>query len=166
MINSKPKNRYQNNISIGIFTDYLNLELGVSEYCFGYHFDYRIIDMYLGGMGNIKVSKAYAPWSRLKVAVEKIKLFKVELIESQEKKDNMDVQMAVDMVDTLYRHPNINFYAVISGDIDFTPAIRKIKQNGNKKVILISEENSLNRKYHRIVDKVVSYQRLMSLYHM
>ncbi|KKM80969.1 hypothetical protein LCGC14_1334530 [marine sediment metagenome] len=166
MINSKPKNRYQNNYSIGTFTDYLNLEFGVSDYCSGYHFDYTIIDMYLGSMGSIKISKAYAPWSKFRVAAEKISHFKVELIEAHEKKDNMDVQMAVDMIDTLYRHPEINLYVVISGDIDFAYAIRKIKQNRDVKVLLISEENSLNQKYHRIVDKVVSYQRLMRLYWM
>ena len=100
------------------------------------------------------------------MAAEKISHFKVELIEAHEKKDNMDVQMAVDMIDTLYRHPEINLYVVISGDIDFAYAIRKIKQNRDVKVLLISEENSLNQKYHRIVDKVVSYQRLMRLYWM
>ena len=166
MINSKPKNRYQNNYSIGTFTDYLNLELGVSDNCSGYHFDYTIIDMYLGSMGNVKISKAYAPWSKLRVAAEKIKTFKVELIEAHGKKDNMDVQMAVDMIDTLYNHPEIDLYAIISGDLDFEPAIRKIKQNRDIKVLLISEENSLNRKYYRIVDKVVSYQRLIGLYRM
>ena len=76
----------------------------------------------------------------------------------------MDVQMTVDMIDILYKHPEIDIFAVISGDIDFLPAIQKIKQDKYNKVILISEENSLNRKYYGIVDIVVPYQRLMRIY--
>ncbi len=164
MIKSNIKNVNQHNYSIGIFTDYLNLELGIIENCPGCHFDYKIIDWYLGGMGDIKVSKAYAPWLKFKVATEKIKHFNIDLIDTQIKKDNMDVQMAVDMIETLYIHPEIDIFVIISGDIDFSPAIRVIKKNEDKKVILISEENSLNRKYYRIVDNVVPYQRLMSIY--
>ncbi len=164
MIKSNIKKVNQKNYSIGAFTDYLNLEIGIIENCPGHHFDYKIIDWYLGGMGSIEVSKAYAPWFKFKVATEKIKHFNIELIDTLNKKDNMDVQMAVDIVETSYNHPEIDVFAVISGDIDFSPAIRIIKKNKNKKVIIISEENSLNRKYYQIVDNVVPYQRLMSIY--
>lgn len=164
MIKSNIKNVCQKSYSIGVFTDYLNLERGIIKNCSGNHFDYEIIDWYLSGIGDIEISKAYAPWPKLKVATEKIKHFNIELIDTLNKKDNMDVQMAVDMVKTFYKHPEIDVFSVISGDIDFSPAIQIIKENKNKKVILISEKNSLNRKYYQIVDKVVPYQQLMSIY--
>jgi uncharacterized protein (TIGR00288 family) len=164
MINSNSKNISQSDFTISCFTDYLNIECGIAKNFPGYHFDYKIIDWYLGGLGIIKVSKVYAPWQKYQVAFEKIKHFNIELIDTQIGKDNMDVQMTVDMIDTLYKHPEIDIFAVISGDIDFLPAIQKIKQDKYNKVILISEENSLNRKYYEIVDIVVPYQSLMSIY--
>ncbi|MEE9379047.1 MAG: NYN domain-containing protein [Candidatus Lokiarchaeia archaeon] len=155
---------------IAIFVDYLNQELGIKDYYPGRHFEYSIIENYVKGLGDIKLAKAYAPWFNLKIATDIISKFDINLIDTpifernNFKKDMADIKMAIDIIDTYYKYPEINLFVIISGDIDFLPAILRIRQNNTKKVIIISEECSLNRKYYGKVDKIVTYQRLLKIF--
>ena len=52
-----------------------------------------------------------------------------------------DPMMIIDIIETLLKNNTITTIVLITGDKDFIPIIRKIKEYG-KKVILISTENT------------------------
>lgn len=170
MIESKlPVYKYRV-FQIAVFLDYLNQELGIKDYYSRGHFEYSMIENYVKGIGDIKLAKAYAPWSNLRIATDIISKFDIDLIETpilkqnNSKKDLADIKMSIDIIETFYKYPEINLFVIISGDIDFLPAILKVRQKNTKKVIIISEECSLNRIYYGKVDKIVTYQRLLNIF--
>lgn len=114
--------------------------------------------------------KAYAPFENYKIAEEELKTYGFETINTPKtrhqlkKNDTTDPQMIVDIIDTLYSHPEIDLYILITGDSHFLPALKKVKENPKKKVFIISERGSLSRDYYEVADKIVYYQVVKKLF--
>jgi hypothetical protein len=60
-------------------------------------------------------------------------------------KNAADIQIAVDAMETLITHPDIGVYVLVSGDGDFTPLVRRLREFG-KRVIGVGTENSASRR--------------------
>jgi len=158
--------------NIASFLDYLNLEIGINAIDSISHFNYEYIEKYIKTVGTLKIANAYGPWAYCKIAAQKLKAYKVNLIEAQridnhgQKKDYVDVQMATDIMDVFHTYPEINCYLIISGDIDFVPVIKRIKQKSSKKVIIIAEKSSVSSRLRYEVDKVLIYQELEKIFRL
>lgn len=154
------------------FTDYLNIEIPISKLGTGKHFNYEYINRLARSLGETIISKVYGPWNYYKMAAEHLKYFNVELVNThfysdfKHRKDITDTQMTTDILDTLYNNPDINLYIIVSGDLDFKPALMKIKNEKEKKVIIISDKFSLNYRLKKIADKVLSYQDLVKMFEL
>lgn len=156
--------------NIAVFLDYENPEKGIIKRYGNEHFEYGYVEMYLYSLGEVKVLKAYAPFEYFKIAGEKLKVYGFETTNTPKthyklKKNNTtDLQMAVDIIDTYHTHPEIHLYIFITGDIDFLPALKKVKENPKNKVYIISEREALNCDYHKFADKIVDYHTIKKLF--
>ena len=59
----------------------------------------------------------------------------IEMIDIPESKmsgkNSADIRMVVDALDLCYSKQHIDFFALISGDSDFSPLVSKLKENNN-----------------------------------
>ncbi len=55
---------------------------------------------------------------------------------------DVDVMMASDIVETLYRNKNINTFVFVTRDSDFLPALLRVKKEGKNTVVLLFDEEA------------------------
>jgi uncharacterized protein (TIGR00288 family) len=56
--------------------------------------------------------------------------------EGLNKKGN-DIKLAVYAMELMFNLPHIEIYAIITGDADFLPLVRKLKNYGNSVIVII-----------------------------
>lgn len=76
----------------------------------------------------------------------------------------LDTQMSIEIVESLYQFSDIDLYLILSGDGDFIPVVKKIKESKQKNVIIIALKNSLNSRFFGVADKVITYQELLRFF--
>ncbi len=159
-------------IYIAVFLDYLNQEIQINSIEKEQHFNFDYIYKFAKSYGAIVVAKAYGDWNYFQIASRHLEDYNFELVQSYviydniNRKDCTDSQMITDIIDTYHTCPEINFYFIISGDIDFLPAVKKLKERENIIVVIISDKDSLNHRYKYFVDKVVYYQDLLKIFNI
>lgn len=71
-------------------------------------------------------------------------------------KGDFDVELAMDALDHLQKFDTM---VLLSGDSDFSPVIRRIKQN-NKKVVVLSAKNHISSELIKLSDKFINLKKL------
>jgi len=74
-------------------------------------------------------------------------------------KTSADVQMALDMVDTLNHTTRFDEFIVFSGDADFTPVLRKLREHDRRTVVLATGPTAAA--YRSVCDLVVDEERFV-----
>ena len=136
---------------IALFIDKDNLDYNRND------IDYQIIKDYIDEKGLLVFGKIYFKFSETSDMIKRqdgflYKLWSLNLepiycpvFNSNEvnskSKSLADPMMITDIIETLLKNNTITTIVLITGDKDFIPIIRKIKEYG-KKVILISTENT------------------------
>ena len=155
-------------IVIGI--DYPKLEIGLEKSGWTVPFDYDVIEQYAKQQGEIVISKIYGDWSLLKKSSKFLSQFEVELVNvphilvrGQHRKDTVDTKMAIDFGMLLNEYPEVNMVIIVSGDCDFIPVVKTIKELRMIKVIVIGEKKSMSESFGGIADGTIFYQYLAKL---
>lgn len=155
---------------IAVFLDYHNQEIQINNVGERQHFNFEYVDRFTKSFGKTVVAKAYGNWECFKRGGKMLQTYGFKLIESyiirhgKNKKDCTDSQMITDIIELFCKSPKINLYIIISGDIDFLPAVRKLKERKNNYVVIISDKESLNHRYKNFADNVIYYQDLVKMF--
>jgi len=78
-----------------------------------------------------------------------------------QQKNRADVRLAIDAMETVFTRPNIDVYAVVSGDSDFTELIHKLRDYG-KYTIGIGLHSATSDLLRRACDEFIFYETLIA----
>lgn len=98
--------------------------------------------------GQLVIRRAYGVWSRPQLAMHQATINQqgFELIHCYHPvsgKNTADIQMAVDVIECAWQLPNINCFVLVTGDSDFSPVFRRLRQM-DKKVIGVGQHSALS----------------------
>ncbi len=142
-----------------VFFDYENIVLGVK----GTFEPSRIME-YLGSRGNVLIRRAYADWGHFKSDQSKLLELGVEMVflptYGVKDKNRTDTAIAVDAMEILALHPNIDTFVIVSGDSDFGVLARKLRGYA-KQIIGISSKKSASKVLVSVCHEIVFYENLV-----
>jgi uncharacterized protein (TIGR00288 family) len=152
-----------NGPQIAVFFDFENVATS-SEASFG-TFDVTAVMDLLRSRGRLLVKRAYADWGRFQryrrpMLENGIDLFQLYSVGMQQK-NRADVRLAIDAMEIVFTRPNIDIYAVVSGDSDFTELVHKLRDYG-KYTIGIGLRSATSDLLRRACDEFIFYDTLVS----
>jgi uncharacterized protein (TIGR00288 family) len=155
--------RQNNGLQIAVFMDFENIATS-AEATIG-DFDVNAIMELLRTRGRLLIKRAYGDWGRYQryrrdMLESGIDLFQLYTVGVQQK-NRADVRLAIDAMETVFTRPNIDLYAVVSGDSDFTELIHKLRDHG-KYTIGIGLRAATSDLLRRACDEFIFYETLVS----
>ncbi len=152
-----------NGPQIAVFMDFENVATS-AEANFG-DFDVNCVMDLLRTRGRLLIKRAYGDWGRFHryrrpMMENGIDLFQLYSVGMQQK-NRADVRLAIDALETVFTRPNIDLYAIISGDSDFTELIHKLRDHG-KYTIGIGLRAATSDLLRRACDEFIFYETLVS----
>jgi len=103
----------------------------------------------LNKKGSVIVRKAYGNWSNASISSLQVSLDKLGFDLSHSfhpisGKNSADIQLTIDVVECAIRMPEIDCYVLATGDSDFSPLFRKLRNMG-KEVIGVGPKSPLSK---------------------
>ncbi len=148
---------------IAVFVDYENLALGVRDMKGG-DFQIQLILKRLLEKGRIVFKRAYCDWSSYRDQVREFHAQGIEMIDiprsKMSGKNSADIHMVVDALDLCYSKQHIDFFALLTGDSDFSPLVSKLKEN-DKRVLGCGVKNSTSNLLIANCDEFIYYDDLI-----
>ena len=150
-------------LNFAVFSDFENIAIGARDAHFD-EFDIKLIMDRLLDKGRILQKVAYADWERYAshrrgMHEEGFTLVEVPHVRYSGK-NSADIQLVVDALDLCYTRRHISAFAILSGDSDFSPLVRKLRQN-NKLVIGVGVKNSTSDLLISDCDEFIYYDDLV-----
>jgi uncharacterized LabA/DUF88 family protein len=150
-----------NDEGIGIFIDYEYVFITL-ERLYGVPMDLEVviegIHKKTQPFGKIILERAYAPWSNFVEGLAQLSKWRVETVNISSKQvdktdvktgqrcavlqNNADIYIAWDVAQLIYTNQNIQKYALITGDGDFTEIVKRAQQNGKRVIVMGFERNT------------------------
>jgi uncharacterized protein (TIGR00288 family) len=160
-----------NGSSMAVLIDYENLALGTGKRKRNGHQEpgplpdvKRILER-LVDKGRIVSKRAYCDWQRFDDAITPLHELGVELIEIPDRaftgKNSADIRLAVDAVDMCLTKANIDTFAILSGDSDFSPLVSKLKEYG-RRVIGVGMAESTSSLLADACDEFIFYEDIVN----
>lgn len=127
---------------VAVFIDFENLAIGAEETLPGRisPVPYAALELVCCDYGNAAVRRAYADWSKPQfgryqedLAMNGVDLIQVKRFGSQQK-NAADIRMAVDAMETVMIHPEVETYLLVAGDGDYSPLVQKLREFGKRVV--------------------------------
>jgi len=148
---------------IAVFIDFENVATS-AEANFG-DFDVNAVMDLLRTRGRLLIKRAYGDWGRFHryrrpMMENGIDLFQLYSVGIQQK-NRADVRLAIDAMETVFTRPNIDTYAILSGDSDFTELIHKLRDYG-KYTVGIGLRSATSDLLRRACDEFVFYETLVT----
>jgi uncharacterized protein (TIGR00288 family) len=148
---------------IAVFVDYENLALGVRDMKTGEELRMELVLKRLLEKGRIVFKRAYCDWSQYRNAVRGLHHAGIEMVDIPRSrmsgKNSADIHMVVDALDLCYSKEHIDYFALVSGDSDFSPLVSKLKEN-NKWVIGCGVKTSTSDLLIASCDEFIYYDDL------
>ncbi len=152
-----------NGPQIAVFVDFENVATS-AEANLG-DFDVKAVMDLLRTRGRLLIKRAYGDWGRfhryrramLENGIDLFQLYSVGI----QQKNRADVRLAIDAMETVFTRPNIDTYAIISGDSDFTELIHKLRDHG-KYTIGIGLHAATSDLLRRACDEFIFYETLVT----
>jgi uncharacterized protein (TIGR00288 family) len=117
--------------------------------------------------GSVVLANAYGDWRNRQLNQFQLDLYKsgVELVHvlARGRKNAVDVKMAVDAIEMIWRYPEIGTFVIVSGDRDFIPVLKTLRRHG-KSVIGIAPAQSTSADFAALCDRFLRYAALLSTY--
>jgi uncharacterized protein (TIGR00288 family) len=155
--------RLNHGVQIAVFIDFENIATS-AEASLG-DFDVNAVMDLLRTRGRLLIKRAYGDWGRyqryrrpmLENGIDLFQLYSVGI----QQKNRADVRLAIDALETVFTRPNIDLYAIVSGDSDFTELIHKLRDHG-KYTIGIGLRAATSDLLRRACDEFIFYETLVS----
>ena len=153
-------------LSIAVFIDFENLALGVRDMKGAEAFRIELVLNRLLEKGRVVYKRAYCDWSNYRQDVREFHSHGIELIDIPQTKmsgkNSADIRMVVDAIDLCHTKENIDTFALVSGDSDFSPLVAKLKEN-NKRVIACGIRSSTSQLLVANCDEFIYYDDLVKI---
>jgi uncharacterized protein (TIGR00288 family) len=155
--------RLNHGLQIAVFIDFENIATS-AEANLG-DFEVNAVMDLLRTRGRLLIKRAYGDWGRyqryrramLENGIDLFQLYSVGI----QQKNRADVRLAIDALETVFTRPNIDLYAIVSGDSDFTELIHKLRDHG-KYTIGIGLRAATSDLLRRACDEFIFYETLVS----
>lgn len=147
---------------IAVFIDFENIAAAAED-------DHRELELtrlfdYLKARGRVTIKRAYGDWRRysrhrselLENAVNLVQLYSYGMAH----KNGADIRLCIEAVETLFTHPSIQTYAIVSGDSDYSSLINKIREYG-KYTVGIGLRRSTSEILIKSVDEFIFYEAIV-----
>lgn len=126
--------------------------------------DFGAILDYASSFGTVALSRAYADWSVPANAAYKRQLVDraidlTQLFPASSTKNGADIRLAVDVIDDMFRLPDITHVVIVAGDSDYIPLAQRCKRLG-RVVIGIGVTGSTSPALVAALDEFESYDAL------
>jgi len=160
----RPKEAAVNEPSIAVFIDFENLALGVRELKGAKSFKIELVLKRLLEKGRVVYKRAYSDWTNYRGEMQEFHAQGIELVDIPQSrasgKNSADIRMVVDAIDLCHTKDNINLFALVSGDSDFSPLVSKLKEN-NRRVIGCGIKSSTSQLLVSNCDEFIYYDDLV-----
>ena len=157
---AEPPSEAQN---IAVYIDLENVAIGVRDARYK-TFDIEIVMKRLLDKGNVVLRRAYADWGRFAEYKRPLHEAGIELIDLPGSKltgkNSADIKMVVDALELSYTKPHIGLFAFVTGDSDFSPLVRKLREN-NRYTIGLGVKNSTSPMLIDSCDEFIFYDDLV-----
>jgi uncharacterized LabA/DUF88 family protein len=126
--------------------------------------DFGAILDYASSFGTVALSRAYADWSVPANAAYKRQLVDraidlTQLFPASSTKNGADIRLAVDVIDDMFRLPDITHVVIVAGDSDYIPLAQRCKRLG-RVVIGIGVTGSTSPALVAALDEFEAYDAL------
>jgi uncharacterized LabA/DUF88 family protein len=126
--------------------------------------DFGAILDYASSFGTVALSRAYADWSVPANAAYKRQLVDraidlTQLFPASSTKNGADIRLAVDVIDDMFRLPDITHVVIVAGDSDYIPLAQRCKRLG-RIVVGIGVAGSTSPALVAALDEFESYDEL------
>ena len=149
--------------NLAVFCDFENLAIGARDGRLG-AFDIQMALERMLDKGRVLIKRAYSDWKRYSDDRRPMHEAGFELIEvphvSYSGKNSADIHLVVDALDLCYTRPHIDMFVIMSGDSDFSPLVRKLREN-NKRVIGMGVKNATSDLLVENCDEFIYYDDLV-----
>jgi hypothetical protein len=120
---------------------------------------------YASSFGTVALSRAYADWSVPTNASYKSQLVNraidlVQLFPASSTKNGADIRLAVDVIDDMFRLPDITHVVVVAGDSDYIPLVQRCKRLG-RVVVGIGVQGSTSQALVAALDEFETYDAIL-----
>jgi uncharacterized LabA/DUF88 family protein len=133
---------------VAVFIDFENIYISVvSEYEVNPDFD-ALIDK-AEEFGRVAVAQAYADWTPYSHYINSLHAHQIDPMyvpayhygeggnrKGAAIKNSVDMFLCINAMKMLYSHPNIQTFVLVTGDRDFVPLIRTIREFGKRAVVI------------------------------
>ncbi|MCS7349936.1 MAG: NYN domain-containing protein [Anaerolineae bacterium] len=149
---------------MAVFIDFENIATAAeSRY---YTLDLNRLFAELGRRGRLVLKRAYGDWSRFTKYRDELLRHGVDLVQIYSyghklARNRADVRMAIDAIETLFTRPEVQMFAIISGDSDFSSLITRLREHG-KLVIGVGVQGATSDLIPALCDEFIYYDTLIA----
>ncbi len=160
---------------VAVFVDFENIYISIRNK-YGEQPNFDSIRDKCEEYGRVTIARAYADWYRYPRVTNALYANSIEPMyvptyyyDREEGrigraiKNSVDIHMCIDCMKTLYTHPNIDTYVIITGDRDFIPLINAIRQQG-KRAIVIGVADAASSHLAQSADEFIFYSNVVGRY--
>lgn len=120
---------------------------------------------YASSFGTVALSRAYADWSVPANAAYKAQLVGraidlTQLFPASSTKNGADIRLAVDVIDDMFRLPDITHVVIVAGDSDYIPLVQRCKRLG-RVVVGIGVQGSTSQALIAALDDFETYDAIL-----
>ncbi len=149
---------------MAVFIDFENIATAAeSRY---YTLDLNRLFAELGRRGRLVLKRAYGDWSRFTKYRDELLRHGVDLVQIYSyghklARNRADVRMAIDAIETMFTRPEVQMFAIISGDSDFSSLITRLREHG-KFVIGVGVQGATSDLIPALCDEFIYYDTLIT----
>lgn len=157
---------------VAVFVDFENIYISVrNKYDVNPNFE-SIRDK-CAEFGRVTIARAYADWYRYPRVTNALYANSIEPMyvptyyydreegrTGRPIKNSVDIHLCIDAMKTLYSHPNISTFVLVTGDRDFIPLINTIRQHG-KRAVVIGVAEAASSHLAQSADEFIFYRSLL-----
>lgn len=122
---------------------------------------------YASSFGAVAISRAYADWSAPANARYRSQLVEravdlVQMFPTAGTKNGADIRLSIDVMEELFRLPDITHVLIVAGDSDYIPLAQNVRKLG-RTVVAVGVTGSTSQAFKNAVDEFSFYADLPGL---
>ncbi len=148
---------------VALFIDFENIHTSIKRSTLNAHFvDWGLLLEGVSHYGRIAIRHAYANWGEHARHQTFLNRYAIEPKNAFGGDKNVsDIYLAVEAMETLYTHPEIDTYLLVTGDGDFSVLVQRLR-NHHKQVIGIGVRDAAARSLIEACDEYIFYDDLLA----
>ncbi|WP_185967701.1 NYN domain-containing protein [Clostridium sp. HBUAS56010] len=151
-VSKKVQKEIKDTSNVCILIDYDNLFYTMKRYAIDVTDDeYNICEYFnnLYGKDKIRSFRAYADFEQVKVSLRKLQEQRVQIRnvygnnkDDKYRKNASDIELSIDAIESTYKDPNIDTYAIVTSDSDMIPIMSRLKYKGKQVHLYFTSQNA------------------------